>query len=321
MKYLSTLDLASGFWQVPMDEKDREKTAFISTIGLYEFNVMPFGLSNSPATFQRMMDEVCDELDWRVGSDYIDDIIIGSLTFEEHLHDLQQLFDRLEQFGLTVKLQKCKFAKRRLLFLGYLVSNEGILPNPQKIEVIKALQPPNNIKGLRRFLGMTGYYRRFIEGYANIASPLTRLLKKNCLYSWNSDCQKSFEELKNKLISAPILQYPNFNIPFILKTDASKIALGAALCQEENRKRYVIAYWSKTLLESEKKYTVTQLECLALVNAVNHFRHYIGGKEFTAITDHKALKWLLTSDHGSDAMLDRWKIKLMHLRMKTEEYI
>ena len=318
MKYLSTLDLASGFWQIPMDEKDREKTAFISTIGLYEFNVMPFGLCNSPATFQRMMDEVCEGLEWRVGSDYIDDIIIGSLTFEEHLHDLQQLFDRLEKFGLTMKLQKCKFCRKKLLFLGHMVSSEGILPNPQKIEAIQTLQPPNNITGLRRFLGMTGYYRRFIEGYAQIASPLTKLLKKNNLYAWNEECQKAFEQLKAKLISPPILRYPDFNSKFILKTDASLIALGAALCQEEDGKRCVIAYWSKTLSDAEKKYTITQLECLALVNAINHFKHYIGGKEFTAITDHKALKWLLTSDHGSDAMLDRWKIKLMHLKMNIE---
>ena len=232
MKYLSTLDLASGFWQVAMDEKDREKTAFISTVGLYEFNVMPFGLCNSPATFQRMMDEVCEGLNWRVGSDYIDDIIIGSLTFEEHLQSLQELFNRLTEYGLTIKLQKCKFCREKLLFLGHVVSRHGVLPNPEKVKAVKALQPPTNLKSLRRFLGVTGYYRRFVEGYAKIAAPLTRLLKKSNPYLWNEDCHKAFEELKCKLISAPILKYPDFGQKFILKTDASKIALGAAFCQE-----------------------------------------------------------------------------------------
>ena len=158
MNHISTLDLASGFWQIPMDEKDKEKTAFISTYGLYEWNVMPFGLCNAPATFQRMMDEVCEGLEWKVGSDYIDDIVIGSITFEEHLRSLQNLFNRLLEYGLTIKIQKCKFCQQELVFLGHLVSKDGIKPNPTKTKIIEELKPPTDLKGLRRFLGVTGYY-------------------------------------------------------------------------------------------------------------------------------------------------------------------
>ena len=319
MNYLSTLDLASGFWQVAMDDKDREKTAFISSIGLFEFNVMPFGLCNSPATFQRMMDEVCDGLDWRVGSDYIDDIVIGSSTFEEHLQSLQSLFDRLNEYGLTVKLQKCKFCRTKLLFLGHVVSKDGIMPNPAKTKIVQEMKPPTDLKGLRRFLGVTGYYRRFIKDYAKIAKPLTTLLKKGNLYRWNESCQQAFCELKKSLTSSPILIYPNFKEKFILKTDASKRALGAALCQELDGMRHVIAYWSRTLRDGELRYTITELEMLALVDAIQHFNHYLGGgAEFIAITDHQALKWLMTSHHSTTPRLQRWQLKLMFLNMTVE---
>jgi len=319
MNHISTLDLASGFWQIPMDEKDKEKTAFISTYGLYEWNVMPFGLCNAPATFQRMMDEVCEGLEWKVGSDYIDDIVIGSTTFEEHLRSLQNLFNRLQEYGLTIKIQKCKFCQQELVFLGHLVSKDGIRPNPAKTKIIEELRPPTDLKGLRRFLGVTGYYRRFVQDYSKIANPLTRLLKKGNIYRWTEDCQEAFKTLKKILISAPILKYPDFEQPFILKTDASTKALGAVLCQEIEGKNHIIAYWSKTLSETQRKYTITELECLAVIDAIHHFRHYLGGGvRFTVQTDHQALKWLMNNDHVMTNRLERWKLKLMPLNMEIQ---
>ena len=171
MKYYSSLDLASGYWQIELEEQDKEKTAFICCAGLFEFNVMPFGLCNAPATFQRMMDEVLLDLDWKVGRDYIDDLIVGSLILMEHLEDLRKLFVRLREANLKIKLSKCSFFKRKLIFLGHEISEQGIKPNPMKIEAIIKMKPPVDLTGLRRFLGLTSYYRRFIKDYAKIAEP------------------------------------------------------------------------------------------------------------------------------------------------------
>lgn len=185
MKYFTSLDLASGYWQVEIEEKDKEKTAFICSLGLFEFNVMLFGLTNAPTTFQCLMDEVISGIDWHMGVDYMDGLLIGNRSFEEHMLDIQKVFDRLMEYGLTIKLQKCAWFKTKLVYLGHEISRDGISTDPAKTAAIKKMQPPVNVQGLKRFLGMTEYYHRFICNYTKIADPLNRLLQKDSLWKWD----------------------------------------------------------------------------------------------------------------------------------------
>ena len=318
-RIFSTMDLASGYWQIGLKEEDKEKTAFISCAGLFEFNVMPFGLCNAPATFQRLMDSVLDEVGLKVGRDYIDDIIVGSDNMEEHLTELNQLFQSLRKTKLRMKLSKCMFAKRSVKFLGHVVSKDGVKPNPDKIEAIVKMKPPIDITGLRRFLGLTSYYRKFVRNYSKIAEPLNRLLQKGSLYRWNEQCQKAFEELKERLTSAPILAYPDFKKEFRLETDASDFGIGAVLAQkDEEGKERVIAYASRTLSKPERNYTTTEKECLAVVWAIGLFRPYLYGRKFVAITDHASLKWLCNMKEPG-GKLARWGIKLQHHDMEIQD--
>lgn len=315
MNYYSSIDLASGYWQVEMDEESKEKTAFICNVGLFEFNVMPFGLCNAPATFQRMMDEVIGEA--QVGLDYLDDVIIGSETFEKHIKDLKKLFESLRRNRLAMKLNKCKFFQKELIHLGHVLNKDGIKPNPSKIEVIQKIPVPTDIHQLKRFLGLTGYYRKFIKNYARITDPLNKLLKKNTLYKWTELCDKAFNNLKQKLCKSPILAHPNYQLPFKLFTDASTIGLGAVLSQDQDGKEVVISYASRTLSPSERNYTITELECLAIVWAVKHFRPYLYGTKFTVITDHNALRWLMSIQSPSGRLM-RWSLKLQEYDMEIE---
>lgn len=318
INYFSSLDLASGFWQVEIEEKDKEKTAFVCSAGLFEFNVMPFGLTNAPATFQRMMDEVIADMDWRVGSDYIDDLIVGSLTFEEHLSNLASLFKRLTEYGLTVKLSKCSFGKHQLVYLGHRISKEGISPNPAKTAAIDKMQQPKNISALRRFLGMTNYYRRFIHHYADLAAPLNKLLQKDSVWKWSDACQLAFDTLKDHLRSSPILAYPDFSKPFILHTDASIVGLGAVLVQEQNNKEVVIAYASRAVTKDERKWGITELECLAVIWGLKIFRPYIYGRTITVVTDHEALTSLKSKRDELTGRLGRWALKLQEYDLEIK---
>jgi len=314
--YFTTLDMASGYWQIAIKEEDKEKTAFISCTGLWEFNVMPFGLCNAPATFQRMMDRVLEDLGWKIGRDYIDDLIIGSTTFEEHLKDLDTMLNSLQNAKLQVKLSKCKFGRTKVNFLGHTVSKEGVKPNIEKVEAIMKMQPPIEIQGLQRFLGMTSYYRRFIKDYAKIAEPLNRLLKTGSIFKWDQYCQQAFETLKERLMTAPILVFPDFRKPFKLITDASDFALGAVLAQKNDKNQeQVISYASRTLQPPERKYTVTEKEALAVVWSTGLFRPYIYGHHFRVHTDHKALEFM-DSIKNLEGRLGHWSMTLSELDME-----
>ena len=317
MEVYSTMDLASGYWQIEIEEEDKEKTAFICHLGLFEFNIMPFGLCNAPSTFQRMMDEVLEGTDWSVGKDYIDDIIVGSKSMERHLEDLKNVFQKLREAKLTAKLSKCKFAEQELLYLGHMISKDTIKPNPSKVAIVKNMQPPTDVAGLRRFLGMTSYYRRFIEGFAKIAYPLHQLLRKGKIYKWSADCQNAFETLKSKLTTEPVIIYPDFTQPMILETDASLKGLGAILGQERDGKMRVIAYASRGLSKAEKNYAATELECLAMVWAVGYFRPYLHGRKFKVVTDHNPLKWLMEV-RTQNQRLARWALKMQGFDMEVE---
>lgn len=308
-KWFSTLDLASGYWQVQMHPKDREKTAFVTRYGMYEFNVMPFGLCNAPATFQRLMDKVYKDIAWKFVVVYLDDTIIYSRTFNDHLKHLREVFIRIRKAGLKLNLEKCQFWMKRLPFLGHIISPQGIEPDPGKVEAIKRLIPPTTVSFVRSFVGLVGYYRKFIKNFSEVARPIYELLKKGQPFQWKRDQQEAFEILKKRLMTAPILAYPNFKQTFILATDASYNGYGATLSQiGPDKKEHPIAYASKSLRPGEINYGATELECAAIVWAVEYFYKYLGTSKFILITDHIALKWLQTAE--PKGKIGRWILKL-----------
>jgi hypothetical protein len=310
-QFFSTMDLASGFWQIPLTKRAREKSAFVSKFGLFEFLVMPFGLTNAPATFQRTMDIILSGLTWMECMVYMDDIVIFSNTWKEHLLHLEHVLDRLRKAGLVLKAEKCFFGRTSLPFLGHIISREGVAVDPFKVAAIQKLPRPNNVSEVRALLGMFGYYRRFFSDFATIAEPLHQLLKKNKVFAWTDEAELAFNQLRDALLHAPILIRPDFRREFVIVTDASNVGLGAVLEQskQDGGDRHAIAYWSRSLQKRERKYTVTERECLAVVDAIKHFRHYIYGSHFVVVTDHNALKWLQSARDLSDR-LQRWALKL-----------
>lgn len=322
-RYLSTLDLRSGYWQVAMDKESKEKTAFITHKGLYEFNVMPFGLTNAPATFQRLMDIVLAGLKWQCCLVYIDDIVIYSPTFDKHLEDLGKVFSALREANLKLKVSKCCFCRKEMKYLGHIVTQDGIKPDPALVNAVMQFPRPKSIKDVQSFLGLTGYYRRFISNYAKIAEPLLKQLRqvqeRNYHLHWSSDCTVAFDTLKHKLTSAPIMRTPDFTEPFILEVDACEYGLGAVLTQEYEGKKFVIAYASRTLSAPERKYGATEREALAIVWATQHFRPYLEGVKVLIRSDCKALQWLKDSKDVS-GRLARWAMKLSAFQIESIQY-
>jgi len=291
--WFSTLDLASGYWQVEVEEKDRPKTAFTAGSGLYQFTVMPFGLCNAPATFERLMERVLSGLPWEVCLLYLDDIIVHATTFEAELERLRSVFTRLREAGLKLSPKKCHLFKKRVVFLGHVVSEEGVSTDPEKIKAVREWPTPTSTSALRSFLGLCSYYRRFVRGFANVAAPLHRLTENNRVFLWTSECDVAFHRLKQVLSQAPVLAYPTSEGAFVLDTDASNTGIGAVLSQKQGEEEKVIAYFSRSLTKSERQYCVTRKELLALVAAVRHFHHYVYGRHFKVRTDHGALRWLM----------------------------
>ena len=304
-QYFTTLDLASGYWQVEMKESDKEKTAFSTPQGHFEFNVMPFGLTNAPATFQRLMECVLAGLTPEQCLIYLDDVIIFSSSFQAHLEHLSSVLTRLDEAGLKLRLSKCHFAKQEVRYLGHIISRKGVQPDPEKTRAVQDFPPPQSLKQLRSFMGLANYYRRFIRGYAQIATPLHKLTHKNAVFTWSSECQQAFVTLKAALVTAPVLQFPVFDRPFILHTDASNWAVGAVLCQEHEGREHVIAYYSRQLTKAECHYSTTEREALAVITAVKNFYPYLYGRTFTLITDHNPLT-TLTKLRDVGGRLSRW---------------
>lgn len=292
-RWFSTLDLASGYWQVEVAKADQHRTAFCTPSGLYEFKVMPFGLCNAPATFQRLMDLILTGLQWSSCLVYLDDIIILGKTFSDHLHNIQQVFQRIREAGLKLQPPKCTFFQKKVTYLGHIVSPEGISVDPRKVDKVRHWPTPQNAKNVQQFLGLANYYRRFIRGFAELAKPLHRLTEHNVAFAWTKDCQISFDHLCHKLTTTPILAYPDFTKPFILDTDASNSGIGAVLSQlGDDGCEHVIAYGSRLLTKPERRYCVTRRELLAVIVFTKHFRPYLLGRRFTLCTDHGSLQWL-----------------------------
>ena len=309
-KVYSTIDLKKGFWQVPVAEEDKSKTAFSTKFGTYEFNTMPFGLTNAPAKFQRMMNNLLEDYVGKFVEVYIDDIIIYSENFTDHLEHLERVFRILNRVNLKLSLEKSKFFQTEVKFLEHKISAEGIQVDERKIKTVKDFPIPRNVREIRGFLGLASYYRKFIKGFSQIAKPLNTLLKKDVKFQWTKACQVSFETLKDKLITAPILRYPDFKKPFYITTDASGTGLGAILSQRDEvaKKEYVIEYASRSLNNAESRYSAQELECLAVLWAIEHFHPYVGYNKFHVITDNAALKWLHTS--GLKQKRGRWIHKM-----------
>ena len=286
----SKIDLRSRYYQLRVKEVDFQKTAFRTRYGYYEFLVMPFGLTNAPAKFMDLMNWVFHPYLDQFVVVFIDDILVYSKDAQEHKHHLRITLQILRENQLFAKLSKCDFLLKEVSFLGHIVSADGIRVDPTKIEAVVSWKPPRNITEVRSFLGLAGYYRRFVQGFSVIASSLTRLLRKGVKFEWDDKCQSSFERLKKILVEAPVLIQPTSGGDYTMNNDASRISLGCVLMQDGK----VVAYASRQLKPHEQNYPTHDLELAAVVFALKIWRHYLYGEKFRIFTDYKSLKDLLT---------------------------
>ncbi|KAM0736907.1 Retrovirus-related Pol polyprotein from transposon 17.6 [Formica fusca] len=292
-----------------MAPEDQEKTAFSTPYGHYEYQRMPFGLKNAPATFQRLMDNVLTGLQGNELFVYLDDIVVYARSLKEHDVKVKELMQRLREANLQLQPDKCQFLRHEVAYLGHIIGNDGVRPDPSKIKAVEHFPIPRNYKNIKQFLGLVGYYRRFIKNFSKIAKPLTDLLKKDKTFAWTPSQENAFNSLKRELLKEPVLQYPNFKEPFLLTTDASGYAIGGVLSQGQIGKDLPISYISRTLNEAEGRYSTIEKECLAVVYCVTYFRHYLYGRKFTILTDHKPLVWLHSVKDPS-SRLWKWRLKL-----------
>ena len=315
--YFSTLDLISGYWQVPLDQEAQEKAAFVTRGGLWRWKVLPFGLTSAPATFERLMERVLHGLQWKTLLLYLDDVIIFSPDFSTHLERLETVLQRLAKAKLKLKPSKCALLQSEVKYLGHVVSRHGVATDPEKVEAVKEWTTPRCQTELRTFLGFVGYYRRFCPDFASIAKPLHKLTAKGVPFLWTEIEQEAYDKLRQFLIEAPVLAYPEPGTEFILDTDASLEGVGGVLSQVQQGQERVIAYYSKTLSPAERNYCVTRRELLAVVMAAKHFRPYLYGRPFKLRTDHASLRWLykLKDPHHQVA---RWLEILSEFRFELE---
>ena len=300
-KYMSLLDLASGYWQIEIAPEDRHKTAFCTINRHLQCVRLPFGLVSSGARFMRVINSVLSGMLGKQVFAYVDDILVASPTFEQHVNDLREVFQRFRRAGFKLKSKKCHYARRRVKYLGHLVSDQGIEVDPQKVAAVETYPVPETVKQLRSFLGIAGFYRRHILGFANIASPLNRLLRKEVSFEWDDACQEAFKQLKSKLTSAPVLGYPDYDKPFKIYSDASRTSLGAVMAQiDKNGKERVISYAGRTLLPAERRsYSISELEAAAICFAMRSFEHYVREVHVQVITDHLPLVSIFKSGSPS----------------------
>lgn len=285
-------------------------TAFsIPGRGLYQFTRLPFGLHNAPATFQRLVDKIFGpELEPFVFV-YLDDIVIATPTFGKHLEILSEVFERLQKANLTLSRKKCSFCRTELKYLGYVVSRQGLHVDPEKVSAIVNIPIPQSVQEIRRIIGMSSWYRRFIPNYSTRIAPLTNLIRKNVKFNWSIECDEALHTIKDALISAPILTCPDMNKPFVLQTDASGYGIGAVLTQTQDGCEKVICYVSRSLTAGERKFSTTERECLAVLWSVERLRCYLEGRKFTVITDHFSLVWL-NNLKNPQGRLGRWAVRL-----------
>ncbi|XP_041470756.1 uncharacterized protein LOC121420251 [Lytechinus variegatus] len=314
-RYFTKLDLSKGYWQVPMSESAKHLTAFLTPDGLFQFTMMPFGLVNAPATFSRLMRKALEGLHGTLN--YIDDILIYSSTWSEHVQALKELFQRLRAANLTAKPSKCHVAQEQVEFLGHVIGKGELAPRPQKVTAINEISKPQTKKQLRSFLGTTNYYRKFIPNYSAIAAPLTDKLKNSERNQviWGENEEQAFHTLKSKLSNFPILRLPDLTKKFVLRTDASDNGIGAVLLQKHANEKFPVAYASRKLKDSEKDYAVIEKECLAIIWAVKKFETYLYGNQFDLETDHQSLTYIHRTK-VANPMVMRWALALQPYRFR-----
>ena len=303
-KVFSTLDLRSGYYHIGLSDSAKPKTAFVvSGMGKFEFNRVPFGLAQMPAYFQRLINEVLTDCNFAMR--YLDDIIIFSKTEEEHLQHLENIFERLRKAGL----QKCSFFKKHIQYLGHLISDEGIQPLPEKLESIAKMPVPQNAKQVKQFLGLVGYYRKFIPCFSDIARPLTQLTRKNEGFNWSTECDKCFHMLKDYLQEAPILRYPDPAADYILYTDASKYTYAGVLTQSIDGTDHPVAYTSRLFRGSQLNWAALTKEAYAIYMSVKKLSFYLDSAQITLRSDHLLLKKFLEKN-TMNAKVNNWAVEL-----------
>lgn len=325
-RFITTLDIKTAYWQIPMEENSKQYTAFtVPNRGLFQFTRMPFGLHNAPATWQRLIDHVLGpELEPFVFV-YLDDVIVCTSSFEQHIQVLEEVLKRIKEAGLTLSRNKCHFCKSELKYLGYVVNSKGLLVDPGKVDAILRIPTPKSVTEVRRIMGMASWYRRFIPNFASVIAPLSSLLRKNQRFLWDEYCDTALTNIKEHLVSAPILTCPDFNIPFIVQTDASGFGIGAVLSQTIEGHEHVICYISRSLTRQERNFSVTERECLAVLWSIEKLRPYLEGSRFTVVTDHHSLVWLNNLQQPT-GRLCRWAVKLQQydfeiIHRKGKEHI
>lgn len=290
-RYFSALDLASGYYQIPLTEESKSKTSFVTPDGQFEFNRMPFGLANAPAVFQRTINLVLGNLRYSIALAYMDDVLVPSESFEEGIKRLELVLQKFKESGLTLKPQKCYFFQNRVDYLGFEVSHEGIRPGVNKIEAVKYFPKPKDVHNVRQFIGLASFFRRFIKNFGEIARPLTRLLKKNSVWMWSEPQEEAFNKLKNSLISRPVLALYNSKLETQIHTDASKHGIGSVLLQKQTDGVFKpVAYYSRQTSPEESHFSSYELETLAVIAALVKFRTYVLGLNFTIVTDCNSLR-------------------------------
>jgi hypothetical protein len=318
-KYLSSIDLSAAYWQIPFDSlESAEKSAFtVNKRGLFHFNVMCFGLVGASASMQRLMDRLFGaEFDNKVFC-FQDDIIIISSTFDEHVRLLRKVYDKLKGANLTINKEKSVFCRKELKYLGYLVDKHGLRTDPGKVETILNYPTPTTAKEVKRFLGMCGWYRKFVRDFSTISKPLCKLTSRKVNFIWTQETEDAFNLLKTALVSAPILKCPDFDRQFTLHCDASSVAVGAVLTQMYDGVEHPIAYCSRTLNKCEINYSTSERELIAIIHALEQFRAYVEGQRCKIVTDHASLLWFYKLNNPS-GRLARWSMRLSQFDFEIE---
>ena len=316
-QFISKIDLMKGYWQVKLSHRAQKISAFVTPDGFYECAVMPFGMRNAASTFQRLMNLVTKDIPNCVV--YLDDVVIFTDSWERHLEILKLLFESLREANLVLNLKKCDSVKGRVTYLGHQIGHGIVVPKSKNVEAISNFPVPINKKQIMRFLGMTGYFRRFIPNYSTIASPLTNLLKKSVNFTWDEDCDTAFNHLKAVLMHNPVLKAPDFSKSFSVAVDASDSGVGGVLLQKkDNNIWHPIAYFSKKLSPCQSRYSTIEKELLAIVMTLKHFEVYIGNKGTTVVlTDHNPLKYLYRVKN-SNRRLMRWSLELQDYNIDVQ---
>ena len=316
-QYISKLDLLKGYWQVPLTPRARQVYSFVTGDGLFSFDVLPFGCKNAPACFQRLMTQVVKGIP-KV-SCYLDDIIVFSNTLSEHLDQLTQLLEALRSANLVVNLAKSEFLQSSVEYLGHVVGHGQVAPKQANVESVLNMPPPSDLKGLRRFLGAAGFYRRFCKNFSSVCFPLTNLLKKGQKFKWDSDCQQAFEDIKAMLSFSPVLKSPDFSKPFTLYTDASGYGVGGVLMQNDAQGiERPVSYFSRKLNKHQLNYAPIEKECLAIILSITHFSIYLNnGHTTTVFTDHNPLAFLAKMKEKNQKLL-RWSLLLQEYDLQIQ---